>query len=173
MPEHRGRDGEALSWNHCQEAFKVDGSLRDIYVFNTNTRDWDRFLDLVRSSTWSWSYMADASPELLPECSQQVFTDTERTNILYVQLGSIEVACHFFCPEDFEFCVDPREVQSQDAMDRLLEFVRRLGRCIEKEVVVTEEDSPNWVWFRYQPASDATTFEARSVPSSSRGPVVP
>ena len=161
MAERQGPgEGEVISWDRCCEAFHVDGSLRDIYVFGTNTSDWDRFLDLVRSSTWSWSYAADASSDLLPESAEQVFADTDRAKALHVDLGSIQVACHFFVPEEIELDIDPREVQSQEAMDRVLSFVLRLGRCLEKEVVLTEENSADWVWFRYGPGSDAITFAA-------------
>ena len=160
MAEHRDQDGEALSWDRCREAFHVDGSLRDIYVLSTDTGDWDRLLGLVRSSTWDFSYVADASSEQLPEASQQVFEDLDRAKNLSIDLGFIQVNCHFFTPEEIELDIDPREIQSQEAMDRVLSFTLRLGHCLAKEVVITEENSPDWVWFRYEPASEVITFSA-------------
>ena len=75
-----------------------------------------------------------------------------------VDLGAVRVHCHFFLPEEIELDVDPREIQSQAAMDRALSLVLRLGRCLRKQVVVTEENAPDRVWFRYEPSSDAIDF---------------
>ena len=86
MAKHVGQDGEVLTWARCREAFRVDGSLRDLYVFETDLGDWSRFLDLVRSSEWEASYVTEVSSQPIPGSADEVFGDREGSNSLSIQL---------------------------------------------------------------------------------------
>lgn len=161
MAKNRGPDRSALTWERCHPAFPLDGGLRDVYVVGTDVNDWDRLLDLVRSSGWPCSYTADGVQDPIPESAQRAFDDGGRAKNLSFDLGSIQVNGHFFAPEEIELDLDPRQVQSQEALDRVLSFVEDLGGCLGKEVILTEENSQDQVWFRYEPASGAITFTTR------------
>ena len=36
-----------LTWSACEDVFRVDGSLRDIYVRETSLEDWELFWNFL------------------------------------------------------------------------------------------------------------------------------
>ncbi len=133
----------------CQDAFHKDGSLRDIYVQSVTIEDWERFLNFVRSGGFSLRYFRDQGVAPLPSSAAQILRDRSCTHNLVINLGKVEICCHFFAEDEIELDIDPREVTSDISKDRVLDFMARLGANLGRDVILTEENSPESVWFRY------------------------
>ena len=61
--------------------------------------------------------------------------------------------------DEIELDIDPREVTSPTAVDRVLEFMERLGAHLARDVILTEENSPEHVWFRYSSGDGVVRYE--------------
>jgi hypothetical protein len=62
-----------------------------------------------------------------------------------VSAGSVQLNCHFFCANEIEFDLDPREVHGQADLDALLSFMEMIAVATAKPVLMTPEnmhDSP-------------------------------
>ena len=53
------KDDQLVSY---KKAFYVDGSFRDIYIFGTDERDWQRLLAFLRSSSYAIEFAVDDQP---------------------------------------------------------------------------------------------------------------
>ncbi len=138
-----------MKWNECADAFHQDGSLRDIYVLGTTEQDWDKFLSFLATSPYKTEYTCDGESAVLLDRAAVVFSDREHVHSLSIQVDGVSILCHFFVPEEIEFDVDPREVTSQQHLDAILKFISNVGGVLQRDVILTEENGPEHVWFRY------------------------
>jgi hypothetical protein len=132
-----------VDWETCQADFEWDGSLRDIYVLQTSIVDWDRLLDFLRNSGLPLIYEVDGASPPLPTGVASIFaTRQDASPILKVDLRGMWLHSHFFTEDEIEFDLDPREVQDEIALARLLDFMRGVATHLGKTAILTPE---NWV----------------------------
>lgn len=136
----------------------LDGSFRDVYIFNVVLEDWNRLLKILKKS-YPLEY-----DEIIPDTIQEIISIyEERGFLLKVIIGdNITANCHFYVSTKesypIEFDLDPRELQSPYAMDKVLEFMGLLGEEFDKEVFLTEENSENAVLLSYSPSTKTYTL---------------
>lgn len=70
--------------------------------------------------------------------------------------------CHFFTPDEIEFDIDPRAIDSQAQCERLVDFIRALGQAVGKAVLLTPENAPEYPYLRYDPLTDRAEWRERS-----------
>jgi hypothetical protein len=136
--------------NQPADLWLVDGSLRDVYVFNAVSSDWDAFLALAR--TYPYEYTLDGIRRSLPDTTS-IFRDREHSHLLSLVTSSVRMNCHFFVPEEIELDIDPREITESEDHIAVLQFVEKLAAATRKDAVVTLENSPHVQLLRYQQAS--------------------
>ncbi len=132
-------------------AWQIDGSLRDIYVLNTNLQDWQIALDFLRE-TYHPTYKIDGV-DVPP------FTDVitvfknrnEQSYLMAIQVEEVNIHCHFFLTRLIEFDIDPREIDNETKEDAILNFMRGLVETLAKEVVLTVENMEGGVLLRVSP----------------------
>ena len=136
--------------------FKVDGALRDAYVFHATEADWQKVVDLVRSRGWRYVYSEDGSTVGMPTSVAEIFGARSVGTALLAFWPSmgLQINTHFFDQDMIEFDLDPSEVQDQTGLDGLVEFLRAIGRELKREVVVTWENMPDAVILTFDPGSD-------------------
>lgn len=133
----------------CRHAFHRDGSLRDIYVQNLTIEHWEKFLDFVQSSGYGFTYSLDGETAPLPSNAAELLRDNCRPQFLAIDLGGVMVHAVAFVEYELELDIDPRQVTSPAAEDSVLDFMGRLGEALARDVILTEEASPEYVWYRY------------------------
>ncbi len=152
-----------MNWDDCREAFHQDGSLRDIYVLETNETDWNEFLSFIRRRRYGSSYTRDGVGAEVPTVVAEVMADRPTAHLLAVDIGGgITINCHFFDVAEIELDLDPKEVASQSELDRVLNFMSDLGTHLSKDVILTEESNSQLVILRYQ--SSESQFEYHAPP---------
>lgn len=145
--------------SHRREAFHRDGSLRDIYVRNVTIEHWKTFLEFIRSSGFSYRYARDGALAELPTTAAQILGDSSATHNLAIDLGGVTACCHFFAEDEIELDIDPQEVSSPVTEQNVLKFMALLGAQLDRDVILTEENRRDDVWFRYSPKDDAVQRE--------------
>ena len=155
-----------IDWSAVAHEFDWDGSLRDLYVHNTSTIDWQVVLDAIRTRYPPLTFLAHGLPSELPEIAAEVFPLSAQGTppVLGFSVGGVHVACHFFTPDEIEFDIDPREVTGPDQLRAILAFLETLSKLTGKPAVLTPENVSDEPIFRADPISG----DAQYVPPPSR-----
>jgi len=85
-------------WKQFVTAFYQDGSLRDLYVLGTVSRDWDSAISFVSNLNYKMGFSgAWEQPSPPPDIASMFPTgpDSELT-MLSLDLSGIIINCHFF-----------------------------------------------------------------------------
>ncbi|MDP9364939.1 MAG: hypothetical protein M3Q10_12070 [Chloroflexota bacterium] len=113
------------------------GSLRDVYVLDTDSRDWQHVLDHLRQSEVPLAFHVDGQPRPLPTDIQAIFRLRDAAVVgLAIDLTGVLVRCHFFTPSEIEFDFDPRDVVRPEQADRVLSFLQELADLLGKPVLL-------------------------------------
>jgi hypothetical protein len=144
LPRESGDHGLVpdLLWDDVREWIEPDGSLLDVYVFDTTVADWQAFVDLVRARGWWIAYSEDSRSRRLPDRVEDVLARRgEMATLLQVRPApEILANVHFFTGEEIEVDFAPEELQGQERLDLLCSFLRAVGRRLGKPVVLTPEN---------------------------------
>lgn len=127
-----------------------DGSLRDVYIFDTTAADWIVLCDLAREYGHRYTY--DGSEKPLPEV-HGIFENRNGSHLLQITVGRLVACCHFFVSTEIELDLDPREVNGPRDHAEVLLFLERLSDRTSKAVFVTAENAEDIPYLQYDPHS--------------------
>ncbi len=136
-----------MLWNEVSHIFEVDGSLRDILVRETSVSDWNKLISLSQQ-LGKVSYQSDGEDTGLPSAAN-LLDDKEHAHCMKIDLGGPVANTHFFDYVEIELDLDPREVGSQAALDKVLNFCSKLSLELERDVAITEESNPEAILLSY------------------------
>jgi hypothetical protein len=142
-----------------------DGSLRDIYVLNTNAADWDRLGSKLETSGFTLTHFVNGQPAPFPASLANHVTDPHRNaSLLAVKLTDhLSINCRFFAPDEIEFDFDPRCVRGQSDLDLLLDFIAYVGQGLGKPALLTPENLPSTPILSYDPRTGSWTYRPTDV----------
>ena len=145
-----------MKWDQVKGDFKIDGSLRDIYVNGATHDSWQKFLEFIVKQRYKIKFISDGKDLKLPQKIEDVLElRNQHQPTLCVWLNdAIQVNCHFFLtqtdPDPLELDIDPKDIQSEQAFASLSDFLVRLQSAVSKPVVITHENSPDLVIVSYR-----------------------
>lgn len=141
-----------IDWDACKIMFAWDGSWRDLYVLDTDIRDWQTVFEFLKVRNFPLSYSIDQQPNELPLHVETIFEQGAGASVfLTIDIGGIVVHCHFFDRNTIAFDLDPREIDGPAQFTLVVQFMTDIGRLLHKEVRLTAENIPEAVIFRYDP----------------------
>ena len=147
-----------MDWQEVKAEFEWDGSLRDLYIMETDVQLWQKAFDCLRTSPYSLTYTVDGEQAELPADVESIFRKRhEASAFLSIDVNDIRVNCFFFIEEQIEFDIDPREINTEARFGYLCEFIQRMGRGLVRSVILTSETSgreEKSVIIRYLPMTD-------------------
>lgn len=142
-----------VDWASVASEFEPEGSLRDIYVFDTTLEDWQSILDAVRRADLQLRFFSDGGPAQPPERIADVFAIQQHaTASLHVIDSGVQMNCHFFTQDEVEFDIDPREISGPVQFDVVVRFMKLLADATQKVAVLTPENAPSAIIMRYPAA---------------------
>jgi hypothetical protein len=148
-------------WELFAKEFYCDGSLRDIYVLNTELQHWDaaaRFIEgrymLEFAGGWTGSQFPSGVARLFPKAADDPPTG------LTIEVGSVRVVCHFFTIDEIEFDVNPADVGDVSSLADLFGFMSGLAEAVGKDVLLTPENCRDIPIFRFRPGVDSVCHVA-------------
>lgn len=116
-----------ISWKSIkEEIYYEDGSLRDIYVFDTNKEDWKVWSNLIKEKyqvefyngrTQQTEEKIDVEELLNYFTAPDDFQDVNKANI---KLGKVTIICQLHYESEMESDIDPREVKSEEDHQAIL-----------------------------------------------------
>ena len=141
------------------DVFYIDGSLRDIYVLGTSELDWQAMLTYLRVSPYPLEYSLDDEVRPLPDHAADILVlRAEHSPLLRIDQQRLGLNCHFFIAEEIEFDLDPKDFQNAQRVSDLLDFMRAIGRVVNKPIILTGENDTQGSLFRYDPATHEDTW---------------
>lgn len=146
-----------LLWDEVRVWFdpEVNGVLPDVRVENTSIVDWQTVLDLVRLAGWAYEYSVGGTIAPLPILAVDMLgqPDDELVELRVWPAEEMLVIFRLYAVEQVDFDVDLRELQGQDRLDLLCDFLRALGRAVGKAVVLTPEGFADFPVLGFVPAA--------------------
>lgn len=142
-----------MTWTELKKRiYFEDGSLRDVYVLGTNVKDLTKWTELVnekynvefydaRIDTTTDRISFKAIEETWMEDNRELVTAT-------IKIGPININCHFYDHSEIENDIDPREFKSQAEHDNLIKYLKDVSCLLDKEVIVTDENTKNSILIR-------------------------
>lgn len=142
-----------MAWKDVASEFVWDGAWRDIYVIGTTIADWQRVLDLLNDKTPDALAFYVNGEELPSAPSAEVIFERrqETSTLLQVTAGNVHLNCHFFCEEEIEFDLDPRELRGEGDLQAVLTFMTAIANAAGKRAILTHENSQEAVILNVQP----------------------
>ncbi|MGW2721606.1 hypothetical protein [Streptomyces sp. NPDC001492] len=132
-----------LLWDDVRWFFDPDvmGSLPDVWVPNASERDWQAVLDLVVERGWAFQYREGSTALPLPPARAVLSrpADAEQPHLEVRPVQDMLAIFRFYAAEEIDFDVDLREIQGQEPLDALCEFLAAIGRRLGKPVLMDTE----------------------------------
>jgi len=128
--------------------FFQDGSLRDIYILNTAAEEWTRLFTFLRAQPdeIQTTLLMNNYPVPIPDNISGIFGKDRKSSIeMKTIVSGIDVRTHFFDIGRIDLDLDPREVQSEEAMNTLFKFFGDMAKTLEREIILTEESQEDIV----------------------------
>ncbi|NRQ34512.1 hypothetical protein HII36_22060 [Nonomuraea sp. NN258] len=132
-----------LRWDEVRDFFDPDfmGALPDLFVPDATVEDWQTVLDLVRTRGWQWQYSQGDTILPLPTAAEVLARSPDADTVSLRVWPAPGVLAIFLLMSDTEidFDVDLRELQGQEGVDILCDFLRAIGSELGKPVLMTPE----------------------------------
>jgi len=143
-----------MDWTSLKrQIYFEDGSLRDIYVLDATIGGWKKWVDLVNKKyhVEFWDAKKDLKTDKIDFTIVKEYWDSNGKREVIsatIRLGIINVKCHFFDDSKIENDIDPSEIKSQEDHDKLIDYLNDISVSLDKEVIVTEENTERLVLLR-------------------------
>jgi len=153
-----------VAWDEVREWFdpETNGVLPDVHVPETTVADWQAVVDLVRSKGWAYEYAVDGRVVRMPHLVEDMLRLRDEATVTLKVWPSPEVLAIFrpYTAEQIDFDVDLRELQGQQRLDVLCQFMKALGRRLGKPVVMTAEGGESVPLIAYEVERDRVVVVA-------------
>ena len=152
-------DNRWVTWSQAEEDFVPDGSVRDIYVRHVSADDWE--------SAYRWlvgkyphAFTRDGIQIDPPPSVESIWQHRAvASNRLTLDVGGIDVNCHFFQSDDLELDLRPEEVATEERFTSLSGLMEGLGRLVGKSVVLTYQNGrDDAVFVEFAPEDAELTY---------------
>jgi len=130
-----------LTPQQFNKIFFIDGSLRDIYVFNVSLNDWQSFLE---SSHWNITLYKDGDKAELRQLGIVELFKVKKYHqiLLQIEFKGVQINCFLPSEDEMEFDIKPGEIKTPLKANLVIEFMMLLSKTIGKEIILTEENTP-------------------------------
>jgi len=132
-----------LLWDDVKCFFDPDlmGSLPDVRVPNASVEDWQAVIDLVAERGWKCQYSEGETVLPVPRAEAVLSrpADAECADLRVSPAADVLASFRFLDDEAIDFDVDLRELQGQERLDVFCGFLREIGRCLGKPVLMDPE----------------------------------
>lgn len=154
------------AWAILQSVLEDVGmALCDFYVVDTTLDDWQKLLDWLRQRNYQLRYSHPLPPHTqpLPDTAEEIFNlksaDGELlSSSIGVTIGENVLVFYFNAISEVDFDVDVSGLSTREAAEDILDFMKDIGRVLQKPVILTPEMSYQTLIFRYNPLTDELIF---------------
>lgn len=140
---------------HLLQEMVPDGSLRDIYVEDTDSKDWHNLLGMLKSSELNVEF-SEPFDEVGYFNVQDALRHVSENGPVFLNIKldqGLKLVCHFFTLDEIEMDISPNEVRTIESMRLVQSFIERVSNCLKKPVLLCYEN------FKEKPIAQCTEGE--------------
>lgn len=132
--------------------FRNDGSLRDIYILDTNINDWNQLWEYL-NNRYDLELSIDGQiTSVKPKDVRYLFNLKKVKSIyLIVPLNDIDLGCHFFDLNEIEFDITPWAINNISDVKMIMRFMEELSFLLSKNVSISIENDKEFPWLTFHP----------------------
>ena len=133
------------NWNKAKWIFKTNSGLKDIYVQDVDSSDWEKLVEFLNSE-YTLIFGVDkknGTDRIDFDFVQKMWSDETgelETKSLTINLNGVIIKSYFFCSEQIEFDIQPTEIKSGSELNLILDFMQSISNCLKKQLTLTEEN---------------------------------
>jgi hypothetical protein len=128
-------------FSKIEPSLQRDGSLRDFYIHNTTSDDWNKLLKFVIPTLEDECFLIDCKPAEMPNNYREIDEiHKEASPLLSIPVAGKYLNCHFFCEEVIELDFWPYDFNNSDRWRELSDFLQQVVNLIQKTGIVTYEN---------------------------------
>lgn len=148
-----------MEWSTVSADFEPDGGLRDIYILDATLADWQAVIDALKREVTGLNFSIGGQTSELPTDISELFfrCPDDLTSCLYVPFGPSTLNCPFFCGDEIEFDLDPRDMKAE-LLPELLNFLTLIGNAAGKPVLLTMENMQEAEIMRFEPSTKQVDY---------------
>jgi hypothetical protein len=143
-------DLETLNKNNFMEWQKIntsiyykDGSLRDIYIYNTTIHDWKKWIDYVNEKFkiifHNRSNDITSDKIDIKDVIKYWRKENEYGVFASIDVYGIKLMCYFNLKNEIETDFAPNEIKDVDDHNNLINYLKTVSTILQKPVIVTAE----------------------------------
>ncbi|MEK4733051.1 MULTISPECIES: protein export chaperone secb [unclassified Paenibacillus] len=121
------------------EVFFKDGSLRDIYVLDTDIQVWALIFDYLESDRINYRVTIDGLITKIRDIAELLRIKKEASIGITIEYSEIDICGYFYEGSVIEFDVSPIQINSEKKIDVLMNFLKDLSRKLNKTIIITPE----------------------------------
>lgn len=141
--------------------FYEDGSLRDIYLVQSEPKDWDVIFNFFDVQGIYFSIYKDGEVLKGKVSSGEIIEQLNKFSFyLTILLNNISLSGYFNNAGFIEFDLTPREVQTEKAFDELISFMQLIANATNKEARLTPEMEMDTAYIVVLPSGKITYCSA-------------
>lgn len=139
-----------MNWKDLKDKrYYWDGSWRDIYVHESTRNDWENWINLVNAN-YKIDWYNGKTERDENKIDYNVILDywngmRDYCSTVKVFIDNIQINAHFFDDTEIENDIDPREIISIDDHNRVIDFMTKLSKVLNKPVILSPEKCPDIV----------------------------
>ena len=139
-----------MNWETLKEKiYYTDGSYRDIYIRHATRDDWKSWTEFINNSYHNFfhTYESNAITNRIDYSTIQDYWDGNYylSSAAYIFIDHIQLNARFFDEARIEKDFDPVHITSVDDHHRIVSFMKALSGLLDKEVILTPENTSDKV----------------------------
>ncbi|GGF23455.1 hypothetical protein [Flavobacterium limi] len=134
------------NWEEIKWIFEPDGTLRDIYVENVDIEDCKILIDYLNANHIV-KYGPSDDNQIINKINKdyliQLLTDVTgklELKTVAIIIDDIIINTHFFTVDEIEFDIEPEEINSVEDYEKVLSFMNKISRVLNKQLILTGEN---------------------------------
>ncbi|MGN9167037.1 protein export chaperone secb [Paenibacillus jamilae] len=135
----------------ANEVFFEDGSLRDIYILDTDIQIWAIIFEYLESNEINYRVTIDGLITRTRDITELLRIKKEASIGITIECSEIDICGYFYEGSVIEFDISPIQIDSEKKIDILMNFLKSLSRKLNKTIIITPEMTMEEVLVRVEP----------------------
>ncbi|MDN4088487.1 protein export chaperone secb [Paenibacillus polymyxa] len=123
----------------ANEVFLKDGSLRDIYILDTDIQIWAIIFEYLESNEINYRVTIDGLITRIRDIAELLRIKKEASIGITIEYSEIDICGYFYEGSVIEFDISPLQIDSEKKINILMNFLKSLSRKLNKTIIITPE----------------------------------
>ncbi len=142
-----------MNWTDLKKnIYYLDGSLRDIYVLNTDLQDNEKWCEFVSENymvQWFNGIKQINETKIDFEVVKGYLDGThDFCSSVSIYFDKIQINNHFFINNEIENDISPKEIDNIETHEKVIKYLKAISLLLDKPIILTPEDEQETILIR-------------------------